>query len=297
MCSKSVNESERRFRFISLTEEPRRILQPIEGYENMPLVSLEAALHPVTSIVPEVEQMVWTVKQNQFEGEHGLTDDESASIMLYTMEWEPRDNSLYTILNKTLRESDRNLLRPWYLYLRLIMTSLTKIPLDSQQLTVYRGSVLDLRAQYPKGASIIWWGFTSCTRSIDILTDERFLWQTGIRTLFTIECHSGKSIKQYSFDPDEEEVLLPPACQFQVMGCHNLDDGLNIIRLKEIRPPFPLMAVVPQFSNVSLLLKQQSTSSSSIQQTPKVFLASQCDNPKLQESIDDMHSDRVIVSL
>jgi hypothetical protein len=56
--------------------------------------------------------MAWTVKQYHFEGEHGLTDNESASILLYTMEWEPREKSFYITLNNTLQAANRNLLKP-----------------------------------------------------------------------------------------------------------------------------------------------------------------------------------------
>jgi len=86
MATKFVDESQCIFRFSDVPTESKRMLPPIQGYENMPLVSLEEAIHPLISLVPEIERMAWTVKQNHFEGEHGLTDDESASILLYTME-------------------------------------------------------------------------------------------------------------------------------------------------------------------------------------------------------------------
>jgi hypothetical protein len=110
--AKSVDESNCILRFSDFTTQPRRMLPPIQGYENMPLVSLEEAVEPLTSLVPEVERMAWTVKQYHFEGEHGLTDNESASILLYTMEWEPREKSFYITLNNTLQAANRNLLKP-----------------------------------------------------------------------------------------------------------------------------------------------------------------------------------------
>ena len=256
MAAKFVDESKYyMLRFSDLDIQPRRMLPPIQGYENMPVVSLEEAVDPLTSLVPDVERMAWTVKQNQFDDEYSLTDDELASILLYTMEWEPRDKSFYIILNKTLQEANRQLLRPWFLYLRLIMTSLAKLPLETNRLTVYRGVKLDLSAQYPKGSTVTWWGFSSCTTSVDVLNKEQFLGQSGTRTFFTIDCHSAKSIQQYSFYPDEEEVLLPPARQFQVMGCLNQGNGLHIIQLKEIQPKFPLINPVQQPPNISIETK------------------------------------------
>jgi hypothetical protein len=298
MAAKFVDESKHILRFSDFTTAPQRMLPPIQGYENMPLVSLEEAVHPLTSLVPEVERMAWTVKQSHFQGEHGLTDDESASVLLYTMEWEPREKSFYIILNKTLQEANRQLLKPWFLYLRLIMTALIKLPSDYNRLTVYRGVKLDLTAQYPKGQTVTWWGFSSCTMSVDVLNNEQFLGQNGTRTLFTIHCHSAKSIQQFSFYPEEEEVLLPPARQFQVMGCLNQGNGLQIIQLKEIQPKFPLINPVQLPSNISSKPKQESISPS-VQPKPKPnpVPPPKCDDPKLQKYIDALYSDPVIVSL
>ncbi|CAF4043476.1 unnamed protein product [Adineta steineri] len=245
MAAKFSDEPQHVSRFSDFTSKPRRMLPPILGYENEPLVSLEEAIHPLIPLVPEVERMAWTVKQNHFDGEHSLTDNEAASIILYTMEWEPRQNSFYIILNNTLQAANRNLLKPWFLYLRLIMTSLAKLPSDSNRLIVYRGVKLDLSAQYSKGSTVTWWGFSSCTISVGVLSNEQYLGQSGTRTLFTIDCFSAKCIKQYSLFLDEEEVLLPPARQFQVIDSLNSGNGLHIIQLKEIQPKFPLINPVP----------------------------------------------------
>jgi hypothetical protein len=273
MADKFADESKCAFRYSNLTTEPRRMLPPIQGYEKMPLVSLEEAVDPLISLVPEVERMAWTVKQYHFEGEHGLNDDESASILLYTMEWEPGDKSFYIILNNTLQAANRNLLKPWFLYLRLVMPSLAKLPSDTDRLIFYRGVKLDLSAQYPRGSTVTWWGFSSCTTSLEVLSDERFLGRTGTRTLFNIKCHSAKSIKQYSFYPEEEEYLFPPARQFQVIGCLNQGNGLHIIQLEEIQPKFPLINLVPQPPILSLKSTKESTTPPppSAEQIPKTL--------------------------
>ncbi|CAF4438670.1 unnamed protein product, partial [Rotaria magnacalcarata] len=66
--------------------EPRRMLLPIQGFEEMPLVSLEETISPLVLPIPDVEQMVWIAKQNCINPKDDLTIDESACIMLYTME-------------------------------------------------------------------------------------------------------------------------------------------------------------------------------------------------------------------
>ncbi|CAF1090304.1 unnamed protein product [Adineta steineri] len=229
-------------RFADLGVLPKRMLAPIEGYENKPLVSLEDAVKPLVDIVPKIERNVRIVKQNCQEPEDGLTSDESASIMLYTYESMPQEDSLYVILNAALRSEQRQKLIPWFLYLRLVLTALARLP--SKHCFVNRGIREDLREQYPKGKSFIWWGFSSCTSSIEVLECENFFGKTGTRTLFQIECHTGKDIKNHSFIQHEDEILLLPARQFSVKGCLDSGNGLHIIQLEETEPVDPLLEPV-----------------------------------------------------
>jgi hypothetical protein len=43
-------------------------------------------------------------------------------------EWDERENSLYIVLNQTLRLADRMKLRPWFKYLKLFLTGFFKLP-------------------------------------------------------------------------------------------------------------------------------------------------------------------------
>jgi hypothetical protein len=242
MASK-YTEKNSALRFADLGTVSKRMLAPIEGYEKMPVVSLEEAVKPLLDIVPKVERNVFIVKENCEEPEDGLTSDESASIMLYTYESMPHEDSLYVILNATLRSEQRQELKPWFLYLRLILTALARLP--SRTRYVHRGVKEDLRKQYPIGKSIIWWGFSSCTTSIGVLECENFFGKTGTRTLFQIECSTGKDVKNHSFIQKENEVLLLPARQFMVTSCLDSGNGLHMIQLQETEPKFPLLEAVP----------------------------------------------------
>ncbi|CAF3715954.1 unnamed protein product [Rotaria sp. Silwood1] len=221
----------------------KRMLAPIEGYENMPLVSIEDAVEPLVSIVPKVKRNVHIIKQNCENPADGLTTDESASIMLYTYESMPHEHSLYVILNETLRSEERQKLIPWFLYLRLVLTALARLPSDRH--FVNRGIRKDLCAEYPEGSTPIWWGFSSCTLSVKVLESELFLGKTGTRTLFQIDCRTGKTTKNHSFLPKEDEILLLPARQFKVKSCLDSGNGLHIIQFKEIDPLYPLLEPVP----------------------------------------------------
>ncbi|CAF1118820.1 unnamed protein product [Adineta steineri] len=238
-------------RVSDIAKEPQKMLMPIRGYEKMPIVPLEEAVTPLISILPEIQDYAYVAKQRcESVPPDNLTQDESASIMLYSMEWEPHDECLYFALNATLRTEDRRKLKPWFSYLKLILTALEKLP--STLRSVFRGVNLDLSKQYTKEKSFVWWGFSSCTTSIEVLQNEQFLGKTGQRTLFTIECDSGKDISRHSYFQSEKEVLLLAARQFIVVGCLRPAPGLHMIQLKETKPPITLLQPV---TNQSVQIK------------------------------------------
>jgi hypothetical protein len=234
--------AQRALRFTDIAREPLEFLSPIGGYEEMPLVSLEEAVKKLVHLLPAIQSHAYIAKQRCKKPSDGLSQDESASIMLYTMGWEPLDKCLYVVLNATLRAADRQKLTPWFLYLRLFVGALARLPPLRE--TVYRGVKLDLSNEYTDGETIIWWGFSSCTTGLSVLQSELFLGKSGTRTMFTIKCDSARDIREHSYYPVEDELLLLAATQLQVTGC--LDQGdLRIIQLKETQPPFPLLQLVP----------------------------------------------------
>ena len=112
------------------------------------------------------------------------------------------------------------------------MTALSRIP--SERRYIHRGMKLDVCHDYPQGRTFIWWGFSSCTASIHVLENDAFLGKVGKRTLFIIDCHSGKDIHQHSMVKTEDEVLLPAACQFKVLSSMNVGNDLSIIQIEEL---------------------------------------------------------------
>ncbi|CAF1599563.1 unnamed protein product, partial [Rotaria magnacalcarata] len=234
---------QRIIRITDVAQETLKFLAPIGGYSKMPLVSLEQAIEPLVPILPDVQSHAYVAKKNCKKPADKLTQDESASIMLYTMGWEPSEECLYVVLNNTLRATNRQQkLKPWYLYLRLFLNALFRLPLVP--ITAYRGVKLDLSNLYIEGETIVWWGFSSCTTSVGVLQSDLFLGKTGSRTMFTLQCKSARDIRKHSFYPVEDEVLLMAATQFKVLG--SLGQGnLHIIQLEETSPPFPLLQPVP----------------------------------------------------
>jgi hypothetical protein len=230
--------AQRILRISDIAKEPLEVLLPIAGYEQMPIVSLEEAVEKLVHLLPLIRTYVHVAKERCKKPAEGLTQDESASIMLYTMGWKPLDQCLYIVLNDALRSKDREKLTPWFLYLRLFLNALFRLP--SIPRTVFRGVKLDLSEQYIKGDTIVWWGFSSCTVVMDVLQSELFLGKKDVRTMFTIECLNGKDIHKHSFFLSEDEILLLPATHFKVKSCLN-QGNLNLIHLEETKPKFPLL--------------------------------------------------------
>ncbi|CAF0772532.1 unnamed protein product [Adineta steineri] len=226
----------------SIRDEPKRMLVPISGYEKVTVKSLEDACEPIKDLLDyQLKDYTTVAKMNSLDPPDKLTQDESASIHLYTMEWEEHDNSLYIKLNQTLRLADRLKLKPWFKYLKLFLTAFFKLP-PSKDTLVWRGVREDLSALYPKGKEFAWWAFSSCSTSIDVLESPNYLGKSGTRTIFSIQTNSGKLIRAHSYFDNEDEILLPPGIYLKVVGSLNSGNGLHIIHLQEIEPPYKMLA-------------------------------------------------------
>lgn len=223
-------------RYVDAAEEPTEMLPPIEGYEKKPLVSLEEAVRDLKSLVNDLERKVWVVNRKASKPADALTSDEAAAILLYTMEWSDANESLYIKLNQMLRSEIRNHLKPWFSYLKLLLTALYKLP--SIKDTVWRGVRGNVSEQYQKDC--IWWGFSSCTETMEVL--ERFIGREGLRTIFMVECINGKRIQNHSFYENENEILLTPGTYLHVVDKWSPSEGLHMVRLRETTPPHPLIA-------------------------------------------------------
>jgi hypothetical protein len=138
--------TQRILRITDIAQEPLEFLAPVADYEDMPIVSLEEAVEKLVPILPAVQSYAYVAKQRCKKPADGLSQDESASIILYTMGWKPLDKCLYFVLNATLRSKDRQSLEVWFLY--------------------FRGVKLDMSKSYIKEETVVWWGFSSYTTSI-----------------------------------------------------------------------------------------------------------------------------------
>ena len=216
-------------------------LDPIVGYGQEPLLPLIETCKPLLHIVDDVLHYASIAfKTTSRRPPHGLTRDESAAICLYTMEWDDDHNSLYFLLNGTLRMGDRSELQPWFRYLKLFLTGLVKIPCAQTQ-TVWRGLRHNVSDAFPPGTEVTWWSFSSCTTVLTVLESELYLGQTGERTLFSVEIINGRDISSHSYYKNEDEVLLLPGTYMEVRSQLNPAPDMHIIHLRQTIPTSMLL--------------------------------------------------------
>ncbi|CAF1118841.1 unnamed protein product [Adineta steineri] len=155
-----------------------------------------------------------------------LTKDESAAIYLYSMA-----SSFFSSLNTALRAENRHALKPWFAYLKLLMTALKTLP--SIKAVVWRGVYGDVSSVFANNNIDIWWGVNST--SMDLKIVEPFLDERG--TLFTIEAMHGKDISQFSANPEEKEIILMPGTYVRLKTeVLNFIDRLFVVHLDEVTP-------------------------------------------------------------
>ncbi|CAF1580254.1 unnamed protein product, partial [Didymodactylos carnosus] len=91
----------------------RRSTFSIDGHQNTPPLPLDIAVQQLELLMSDIQLKVEKAKQGCRTFKDGLTEDESAAIYLYTMQWESGAPSLYHLLNKKLREeTSRQQLEP-----------------------------------------------------------------------------------------------------------------------------------------------------------------------------------------
>ncbi|CAF3540107.1 unnamed protein product [Rotaria sp. Silwood1] len=234
MDLKFIYQPEFHFRFLNFSGEPKEIASSIHDYEHISLVTLEEAIEPLVIFIPHVKYMIKLVKEKCQQPKDNLSIDESASIMLYTIEWIPKEDSFYYILNQKLYLNNHNELIPWLFYLKLLSTSLSKLPKLSNQI-FYRGINLDLKNEYFLNKKFFWYEFLSCISSLKIFDKKEIGFiHTGIRTLFIIHSNHGKNISQHSFYQTNYEILLLPGHEFQIVSYYKSNNEFYIIILKEV---------------------------------------------------------------
>ncbi|MCC7159847.1 MAG: hypothetical protein IT281_09935, partial [Ignavibacteria bacterium] len=186
-------------------------LPRVYGYRSEKLVPIEKALEPIVPHIDELPYYIRIAKKHcHFPSEHGLTQDQSAAVYIYTMEWGA--TTLYRVLNKALQSENRHSLKIWFPYLQLFDTALDKLPTVKE--VVWRGVPIDIGKNFTKNQILTWWSVNSCSSSLDVI--QNFLRNSQKSTLFLIEAINGKKVSGYTEYESENEVILRMGSEFRV---------------------------------------------------------------------------------
>ncbi|WP_412078857.1 ADP-ribosyltransferase domain-containing protein [Streptomyces xanthophaeus] len=205
------------------------VLPAITGVFDTPLMGFQDAVGPVADLLSNLGRHVRLShefgKRRAEEAPGSLSADAIAALYLYTCE-----SAFYREINAVLRSPDRAELVPYLPYLRLLFSAVSQLPARTEPL--WRGVALDLRAQYPLGRTVTWWGVSSCTSEPGVA--RAFLGSRGKRTLFEVVPARAVGIRDFSAFTGEEEFILAPGTQLKVTEVKAGRGGLCTVKLTEL---------------------------------------------------------------
>jgi hypothetical protein len=163
-----------------------------------------------------------------------LSADHIAAIHMYTQACD-----FYRTLNACLRHRNRDTIKPFFSYLRLLLEALRQLP--SQKRTVYRGVKLDLSAKFREGDEPVWWSVSSTSTTMKVLQSKEFCGDDGPRTVFVVEAAHARDIASFSAFASEEELILLPGAQLRVKAVLPMGGGLHLVQMDEVDEPMSLI--------------------------------------------------------
>lgn len=162
---------------VSDLEGECKVQAPILGFENFPLVTLKESVEPFRDHVPYLASFVETTAQWLEKAKPTLppciTYEAARAICLLSLEWPNSRDSFYFKLNTLLRDAKRPDLKPYFSFLRLILSGLEVLPVVKDRCALvyfsdnffcrtfaWRGISGNYSEQYQTGKKVIWWGFS-----------------------------------------------------------------------------------------------------------------------------------------
>ncbi|MYW04537.1 ADP-ribosyltransferase domain-containing protein [Streptomyces sp. SID3343] len=204
-------------------------LPAITGVFDTALMDFRDAVAPVARLLSGLDRRVERSREfgrtRADEADEGLSADAIAALYLYTCE-----SVFYREINAILRSPDRTRVVPYLPYLRLLFAAVSALPARTEPL--WRGVPLDLRAQYPLGRTVTWWGVSSCTSKVGVA--RAFLGSRGKRTLFEVLPARAVGIRRFSAFTEEEEFILLPGTRLAVTSVTTERGGMCTVKLTEL---------------------------------------------------------------
>jgi len=167
-----------------------------------------------------------------------LTHDEKLAISIYTSELGPQfpqEQNFYYKLNAYLRQRGSGQMEPlWKPYIFYLTSALKKLP--NVKGTFYR-VIKEVFSQnfiteFPQNKKVLWTGFTSCSKDAKSICN--LIEKEKNCVIFEITIKNGKDISEFSWFPEEHEVLLSCETQFLVTSEPYRRDGQWFINLQEV---------------------------------------------------------------
>ena len=205
---------------------------PVPGLLEQAIVSLEEA---ISNLNLKNKRYYLETAQSCVYGRDNVTDDEARALFLYTCQWDLTEESLFYLVNSSLRNRERTTIRPYVPYIRLLISAMSKVSRDPCR-TLWRGVAMDLEAIYKAklGRNVVFWAFTSTTISMDAL-DTFIPPDSSKRTLFSIKVGSAADLGGFSAYSDEAELLLFPGTVFEVLNVKRISPDVILVELKAVR--------------------------------------------------------------
>jgi hypothetical protein len=210
----------------------------LSGYENLPLVDLISSVASIEQFVSDVHTMVGIIQQTVVCTSKGLTEAESGAIKLLTMEWYPLSSSFHHVLNQVLRSNNKQMIEPWFPYLKLLFKALSK--LDTVTHMIFCRVSGDKASQYILNATITDWQFHLCTTALSTFDDDEWAANDEMKTLLSVNTITAKDIHEHAFEPTKYQLLLLPGRKFHAESSLDAGNQLRIVQLNELEPDIEL---------------------------------------------------------
>jgi hypothetical protein len=165
-----------------------------------------------------------------------LTLDEIAAIHLYTQQCD-----VYPKLNEGLRDRDREVIKPFLPYLRLLLQGLRKLPSCDHNKVVFRGVKKNLTDSISKNDQFVWWALSSTSSDLQTMSNPMFCGIQGERTIFNIQVQHARNIAPFSAFASEEEIVMLPGARLKVQSLVNMGAGLVMVHLMETAEPLIML--------------------------------------------------------
>jgi hypothetical protein len=232
-------------RMMDMALEDGEVRGALTGFfpATLPVPTLEQALAPLAAGHPHLHAVTGrSVKLARKKAKKAqvmypsLMMDECTAVVLYTMEEEPRETSLYYVMNAALRSKQRAEVWPWRDFIWLLLHALRKLPAVPVLHFVFRGcknAPSELGLELEAGFEFTWAGFSSTATTQGVMST--FVGQAGPRTLLTIALSEpvGRDVRDFSLFPKENEVLFPPNMCFEVVDHNDYGNGLIMVQCKQ----------------------------------------------------------------